>query len=412
MRFLKTYVILLLLQNAVFAQTVGNAVAQTPVATEADTVKIAESPATKTTENLAFIHENFGEAMEKARAENKLVFIDAYTTWCGPCKQMDKNTFTDEDVAAFFNEKFINLKLDMERGDGLTIQQRYKVSAFPTFLFLNADGEVVHKALGFQDADQFLAIGKVALSSDQTFSTWTKRYDRGDRDPRFLKEYAEKLGEAYDDRRAEVAEAYLATQTDRFSPNNLAFAMRFTEGVYSPLFNFLVDNKKAFEKKFTKDEISLKIDELVVECLMNEKNLPTLGRADSLIRFVYPEKADRMSKNYRLSYHRMKGNRDNYAASAVQYFKKYDDNADELSETAATFYEQIDDKALLKKALKWAKSGAKKQPTVMNQLTVAQLLQKLEKTKKAKKAAEEAIEIGKKLGQNYDDATAFLKELK
>lgn len=409
MKFLKTYVILLLLQNTVFAQTVSNTLAQTPVATEATAIKATEALATKTTENLAFIHENFGEAMEKARADNKLVFIDAYTTWCGPCKQMDKNTFTDEDVAAFFNEKFINLKLDMERGDGLTIQQRYKVSAFPTFLFLNADGEVVHKALGFQDADQFLAIGKVALGSDQTFSTWTKRYDKGDRDPNFLKEYAEKLAEAYDERRAEVAEAYLSTQTDRFSTPNLEFAMRFTEGVTSPLFNFLVDNKKAFEKKFTKDEISLKIEELVSECLMNDKNLPTLSRADSLIRFVYPEKADRMSRNYRLSYYRMRGDRDNYAASAVQYFKKYDDNPDELNETAATFFEQIDDKSLLKKALKWAKRGAKKQPTVMNQLTVAQLLNKLEKTKKAKKAAEEAVEIGKKMGQNYDDATAFLK---
>ncbi len=404
MRFLKTYVILLLLQNSVFAQTLSNAVAQNPVATE--------EHATKPTENLAFIHENFKEAVEKARAENKLIFIDAYTTWCGPCKQMDKNTFTDEDVAAFFNEKFINLKLDMERGDGLTVQQRYKVSAFPTFLFLNADGEVVHKALGFQDADQFLAIGKVALSTDQTFSTWTKRYDKGDRDPQFLKEYAGKLAEAYDERRAEVAEAYLLTQTDRFSTPNLEFAMRFTEGVNSPLFNFLVEHKKAFEKKFTKDEISLKIEELVSECLMNDKNLPTLGRADSLIRFVYPEKADRMSKNYRLSYHRMKGDRENYAASAVQYFKKYDDNADELNETATTFFEQIDDKSLLKKALKWAKAGAKKQPTVMNQLIVAQLLQKLEKTKKAKKAAIEAIEIGKKMGQNYDEAAAFLKELK
>jgi thioredoxin-related protein len=363
-------------------------------------------------DSVIFIHENFAEAMQKARDEGKRVFIDAYTTWCAPCKMMDKQTFSDEEVAAFFNEKFVNLKLDMERGDGLTIQQRYKIVAFPTLLFINADGELIHKALGFQDADKFLAIGKAALSNDQTFASWTSRYEKGEREPAFLKEYAEKLAEAYDDRRYDIVEEYLATQTDSLSLNYLEFSMRFTEAVASPRFPFLVRNQKAFEKKFTKDEISLKIQELVTDFLMNDKNLPTLGRADSLIRFVYPEKMDRMSKNYRLSYYRMSGDRDNYAASAVQYFKKYDDNPDELSETAITFLEQIDDKKLLDKAVKWAKRATKKQVTVTNQLTVAQLLNKLGKTSKARAAAENAIEIGKKLGQNYDEATGFLKELK
>jgi thiol-disulfide isomerase/thioredoxin len=390
MKFIQTYFLLLLLNNVVFAQ----------------------NTATTEGEALTFIHENFAEAMQKARAENKLVFIDAYTTWCGPCKMMDKQTFSDDDVAAFFNEKFVNLKLDMEKGDGQTIQLRYKIAAFPTLLFLNADGEVIHKALGFQDAEQFLAIGKAALSGDQTFATWTTRYNKGEREPKFLKEYAEKLSEAYDDRRFAVAEEYLATQTDLFSLPNLDFSMRFTEGVESPRFPFLVTNQKAFEKKFTKDEISLKIQELVTDFLMDEKNLPTLGRADSLIRFVYPEKADRMSKNYHLSYYRLKGDRDNYAASAVQYFKKYDDNPDELSETATTFLEQIDDKNLLCKAVKWAKRATKKQITVTNKMIVAQLLNKLGKTSKARKSAEEAVEIGKKLGQNYDEATTFLKEIK
>ena len=405
MKFIKTYWILLVLQNSVFAQDTADL-------SSGKNAVVVEKRAVENTENMAFIHEKFGEAIEKARAENKLVFIDAYTTWCGPCKQMDKSTFSDEDVAVFFNEKFVNLKLDMERGDGLTIQQRYKISAFPTLLFLNADGEVVHKALGFQDAEQMLALGKVALGSDQTLSAWVSRYEKGEREPKFLKEYASKLLETYDDSRAEVAEAYLATQTDRFTPENLDFSMRFTEGVESPRFAFLVANKKAFEKKFTKDEISLKIEELVSDFLLNEKNLPTLGRADSLIRSVYPEKADRMSKNYRLSYYRLKGERDNYATAAVQYYKKYDDNADELSETATTFLEQIDDKKMLKKALNWAKTAANKQETVANQLLVAQLYQKLEKTKKAKKAAENALELGQKLGQNYDEVTEFLKGFK
>ncbi|MDZ7880126.1 MAG: thioredoxin family protein [Saprospiraceae bacterium] len=393
MKFIQTYLLLLFFSNVFFAQN-------SPIKQEETTA-----------DTVTFIHESFNEAIQKARAEQKLLFVDAYTTWCAPCKMMDKKTFNEEEVAEYFNEKFVNLKLDMEQGEGLTIQQRYKVVAFPTLLFLNGDGEVIHKVLGFQDAEQLLAIGKIALTSDQTFAAWTSRYDKGDREPKFLKEYAEKLSEAYDDRRFTVAEEYFATQTDSFSAPNLDFSMRFTEGVESPRFPFLVKHKEAFAKKFTKDDISLKIEELVTDFLMNDKNLPTLGRADSLIRFVYPEKADRMTQNYHLSYYRMKGDRDNYASSAVKYFKKYDDNADELSETATTFLEQIEDKTLLSKATKWAKRATKKQITVTNKMILAQLLQKLGKTKKARKAAEEAVEIGKKLGQNYDEATVFLKEL-
>ena len=361
---------------------------------------------------IKFIHDKFGDALATAKKENKIIFTDAYTTWCGPCKMMSKNTFMDAEVSALFNQKFVNLKMDMEKGEGPELLQRYGIVAYPTLLFLNSNGEVVHKALGFHDAEQFLTLGKTALSGEQTLGKWEERYEKGERDGAFLREYTRVLAEAYDEKRFKIAEEYLATQSDWKTPTNLAFIFQYTEGVDSKLFAYLVKNQKDFEKKFTKDEISLKIQGTASEFLFNEKNIPTLAAADTVIRLVYSaDKVDRMSLGYRLSYYRMKGDRPNYAQSAVRFLKKYNDSAEELNENAATFYEQIDDPKMLSKAVNWAKKSVKLEKRFMNQIVVAQLYSKLGKKSKAQKEAQKAIEIAKGTGENYDEATDLLDEL-
>ena len=113
----------------------------------------------KAAEGITFIHENVSEALNKAKTENKLVFVDAYTTWCGPCKMMVKNTFPDADVASLFNTKFVNLKMDMEKGDGVDMAKRYEIAAYPTLLFLDGEGQLIHKAIGYHDVSQILEFG-------------------------------------------------------------------------------------------------------------------------------------------------------------------------------------------------------------------------------------------------------------
>lgn len=100
-------------------------------------------------------------AMKQAKKENKIIFIDAYTEWCGPCKKMAATTFQDPQVAEYFNSKFINLKIEMEKSaDGPTVAKAYRVAAYPTLLFINGDGQLVKSVIGFQNADQLSAIAK------------------------------------------------------------------------------------------------------------------------------------------------------------------------------------------------------------------------------------------------------------
>ena len=91
-------------------------------------------------QGINFEHGTWDEILAKAGKEGKIVFMDAYTTWCGPCKMMSKSTFTDARVAEFYNKNFICAKIDMEKGEGPALSERYGVQAYPTLLFVNASG--------------------------------------------------------------------------------------------------------------------------------------------------------------------------------------------------------------------------------------------------------------------------------
>lgn len=100
-------------------------------------------------------------AMKLAKKEKKLIFIDAYTSWCRPCKIMAATAFKDEKVANTFNKQFVNLKVDMEKNaDGTFIARKYKVQAYPTLLFIDSKGNLIKKAIGMQSASQLLSLAK------------------------------------------------------------------------------------------------------------------------------------------------------------------------------------------------------------------------------------------------------------
>lgn len=101
---------------------------------------------------------SFEKAIKEAKSSGKLIFIDVHTSWCGPCKEMAKTTFTDPEVGKVFNGKFINLKIDAEEdNDGPMISKAYSVTAYPTLLFVNGEGKLVRKLVGKQSKEKLLA---------------------------------------------------------------------------------------------------------------------------------------------------------------------------------------------------------------------------------------------------------------
>lgn len=99
----------------------------------------------------------FAEAKAEAAKTGKLIFIDAYTSWCGPCKMLERNTFTNPELAAKFNATFINMHVEMEHdADAPELYRTYSVTAYPSLLFIDAKGKLVQRVLGYRDASGLL----------------------------------------------------------------------------------------------------------------------------------------------------------------------------------------------------------------------------------------------------------------
>ena len=109
---------------------------------------IALSINTSYAEGIEFFHGTWEEALEKSKTQDKPIFVDAYTTWCGPCKRMAKTVFTQEAVGAFYNDNFICMKIDMEKPEGRKFQQKYPVSAYPTLYYIDGNGETIFHTKG------------------------------------------------------------------------------------------------------------------------------------------------------------------------------------------------------------------------------------------------------------------------
>ena len=100
------------------------------------------------------------DVLKKAKAEKKIIFLDAYASWCGPCKMLQKKVFTQKAVGDLYNSKFINVKMDMEKGEGPALSQVYPLEAYPTLLYIDGNGRVLKKVVGALSPEDLIAVGR------------------------------------------------------------------------------------------------------------------------------------------------------------------------------------------------------------------------------------------------------------
>jgi thioredoxin-related protein len=196
---------------------------------------------------IIFFEGSWEDALAKAQKEHKIIFVDAYTTWCGPCKRMSAEVFTDAAVGEYFNKNFVNLKIDMEKSEGIKFGQKYEVSSYPTLLFIDAEGKEVNVAKGSRPADQFLALAKATLNGLDNSADYAEKYEAGERSPEFLRAYAYQLQMA-DKPTLKIANDYLRTQKDLTTVSNLEFLLDFCTESDSRIFDLLCQHQAAVLK--------------------------------------------------------------------------------------------------------------------------------------------------------------------
>ncbi len=119
------------------------------------------------TEGIQFFEGTWDEALALAKEENKFIFLDVYATWCRPCKVLKAKTFPDAKAGKYFNENFINVTLDGEKGDGIQLARQLKVSAYPSLFILNSKGKPLVYYAGFLQPADLIELGKAGLENSK-----------------------------------------------------------------------------------------------------------------------------------------------------------------------------------------------------------------------------------------------------
>lgn len=122
----------------------------------------------------------FEEAMKKAREEKKELFVDFFTTWCGPCKMMAEQVFPQMEVGEYFNTRFVCVQVDAEAHAELA--KRYNVTAYPTMLFIGRDGKVLRRVQGAEPPPRLIKEAKIALGEGLSFEQLYEKFKKNKKD--------------------------------------------------------------------------------------------------------------------------------------------------------------------------------------------------------------------------------------
>jgi thioredoxin-related protein len=240
---------------------------------------------------------NWQEVQDKAKAENKYIFVDCYATWCVPCKKMDKEVYPNNSVGEQMNAKFISIKVQMDSskrddemitnmyGTARILDEKYKINSYPTFLFFSPEGEIVHKGIGVKSAEKFILLATNATLSNQQYFVLLKSYEEGKKDYTkmpYLANQATDLGD--DSLSKQIASDYIHNYLEKIDTNSL-FKKENIQFV-NTFYNLLKSKDKIFDLYYHSPG---KVDSIcgdkgssrryIRSIIFNEEMLPLLATA-------------------------------------------------------------------------------------------------------------------------------------
>ncbi len=365
-----------------------------------------------TAQGIQFEKSSWKELLAKADQADKLIFVDAYAAWCGPCKKMDRDVFSQQNVGDYYNAQFVNAKIDMEKGEGIGLAQEFGIEAYPTLLFVNGSGKVVHRSVGYHTTDLLLDLGEAALDPSRNMGSIIEKYENGDRSPELLYKLAMTMLDAMDGTYETIATEYLAAQSDWSTKENMEFIYRMVRSLDSDMASHLVNNKTAYEEALGERAIAAKINDLVQGQLNKAENESDLKSIELLYNKMYPEKGDEMAGRLKMGFYAQREDWKNFTKAANDFYGKYPaESWDELNEIAWIFYQDVHDKKALKSALKWSKQSVDMESNYYNNDTLAALYYRLGKKGKALKTAKKAIAMAEAIGEDHTSTDALLAEI-
>lgn len=352
-------------------------------------------------QGIEFFHGSWAEARAKAKAEGKIIFVDAYAEWCGPCKRMAREVFTQEKVGSYFNANFVNLKIDMEKSENSDFSSKYSVSAYPTLMFIDSTGKIVQKAVGAKDVNGLLDFAAKAQGRSDKSADYEKAYNEGNRDPQFLYDYVKSLNAAGKPS-LKITNEYLAGQQDLGTDFNLRFILEGATESDSRVFDMLLKNKGKIATLAGDQAVNARIEKCCGNTLkkaIEYKDEKLLAEAKAKMKAAHPDRADAFAAEADMKYYAAVKDVKGYLAAARNFQKsEVKNNSAKLHDLVLTVLRAFPkEPKVLEQAEKWAKSAAETGGLPEYYLTLADVYKQQGNKAKARASAEKAL---KAIGEN------------
>ncbi|SIS96022.1 thioredoxin family protein [Chryseobacterium gambrini] len=363
----------------------------------------------------------FKDLIAKAKKEKKIVFLDAYASWCGPCKMMERNVFTQKSVGDYFNANFVNARFDMEKGEGRDIAVKYGVRSYPTYLFLNGNGELVSQNFGYMEGSMFLTMAQDVNSPNNKKGSLKERFAKGEKDPDFLINIM-KLNSSSDFNFAKQAsERYFENKkaTEEFSKDDVGLLLFFLKSTEDKNYKVFTDRKAEIikflpEETYKEFDNQIKLGKIVEQSIDQQnkkinddyfmKNAePLVGKHDAEVKL----------NQMKLGYYEQNSNFPEYEKAALAYYRNSEAfEPNELLKAAWVFAEHVKTPSSLKKAAEWAEKSVMRGESSENTYILAKLYFLTGNKEMAKTYAEMSKNMATQAQKDSTLADELLKQIK
>lgn len=375
------------------------------------------------------------DVLAKAKETGKPVFVDVYTTWCGPCKRMSNDVFPQQAVGDVYNANFVCYKLDAEKGEGVDLARKYEVKGYPTYLYLRADGTVFYRFMGSCVAEQFLKITQTALDEfkdPKTMADWDAEYATRSSDTLFLKSYIQKrskLGMSSVD----LLEQFIRLQPADAKPSATLFELFMGQLEYvrvgSLAFDYLLKHTEMISDKYPA-YLSPILESVLQSSLRVAGAKKDVARLDEILAAGKKINAlgstlsadDIYMDYYRFAGDKAKFNQCLFARSEKEVKMTFQDSiqlkkkpvvANNLNEHAWSIFLTVANKDTLQQALRFSTKAVELAPQAYTYLdTKACLLYKLGKRKQAIALEEKVVAMIPKSNADNEKFAAVVNRMK
>jgi thioredoxin-related protein len=316
---------------------------------------------------------SLAEVKAKAKAENKYIFMDCFTTWCGPCRYMRTTIFPQEEMGNFFNDKFVSVEVQLDTtakdndhvkswyADAHAIMNEYSIRAFPTYLVFASDGRVLHRIVGSSTAKLFIDAVQESFDTTKQYYTKLTQFENGRRDSSFLRRFAIQANDAYDLALGKkVAKAYLAGQTNLFTPTAIDLIYLYTTHSDDEYFGFLAKHTSEINKVSGAGKAEKKIRAIYLNegtgFRPDDKRVPDWNSIQQKIAATLPAEANEITMRIRINYYFYRKDWPNFEKAMVPYMKQYSQHMSdgELNSIAWGIFEHCSDMTCVSQILDYS----------------------------------------------------------